>query len=719
MAFASIGIDGCMLVLVGASRCAMARLPIGLEYIVAAAAVFTEIALFFISTWHTSLMYGRRPEEVWLNTSVHAESYTLFALQATVISVCMYMPIRSFVLWVAPVAAVVAYLSILIFVGSCFPQPMLRTVPTLTFVCVMQFHGARRHEQHRREKWLALRRVQEQDTALQNAASLARALSEMAGTLSDVVLMLEQDLTIMNTGNDLKAYFGKPVAGSTLRELLSYGDRFRVDKISAEALSSGIMQSMPASLELEFATVQVQLVVVSTGSRAPCFIAGLHTVGQTPNQEGVLATDICGFSDVDKEDPLEDAFSELGSIPGNTKLESLASTTNTGRVFASVDEVRLKAQRGEQALGDVQQVMNRIAAMGLREHWLIQTRDITILPGRVLGTGGFGVVVMACLRGTPVAAKLPRELDGAKNLGQLSSVTNELRIHRHLRHSNIALFCGACIDPLGSIALIYEHIQGTPLHNYVLSSLAQDDDVVRTKLCLDIASAIGYLHTWTPPIVHGDLKPSNILVEEMRVCPRAKLLDFGLARGITKNAKPLGGTRSWMAPELVTQRASPPQPSPAADIFSFGMVTYFVVTGREPLRSLDIPGPHVTSLPLVWPGLSALEKSCSECCGECLSFDPARRPNMPMVQTWLQMCLPEDPRRLQRLGRATLSLLLDFVPWNAGLEQLRRGGPNVDGLCTWPEHDEEDSSSKPSDFLQESLSPNCSGSSTARGKQSL
>lgn len=74
---------------------------------------------------------------------------------------------------------------------------------------------------------------------------------------------------------------------------------------------------------------------------------------------------------------------------------------------------------------------------------------------------------------------------------------------------------------------------------------------MRIDLAHDTACALTYLHARTPPIVHGDIKGSNVLVE--RSSPgrlRAKLLDFGLSRTLNRSkSKPLGGTRLWMAPE--------------------------------------------------------------------------------------------------------------------------------------------------------------------------
>merc|ERR1712137_1425417 len=80
-------------------------------------------------------------------------------------------------------------------------------------------------------------------------------------------------------------------------------------------------------------------------------------------------------------------------------------------------------------------------------------------------------------------------------------------------------------------------------------------------------------------IVHGDLKAANVLVESRNGQPHAKLLDFGLARVLTRDALPLGGSTRWMAPEVFIRA----KPSPAADVFALGRLIFLVLTRVMPL----------------------------------------------------------------------------------------------------------------------------------------
>ena len=79
--------------------------------------------------------------------------------------------------------------------------------------------------------------------------------------------------------------------------------------------------------------------------------------------------------------------------------------------------------------------------------------------------------------------------------------------------------------------------------------------------------ALRYLHRKCPPVVHGDLKHSNVMIETRALKHggsffQARLLEFGWSRVPSDRAKPLGGTMRWCAPEVFNQ--SVPLPSATA-----------------------------------------------------------------------------------------------------------------------------------------------------------
>lgn len=96
------------------------------------------------------------------------------------------------------------------------------------------------------------------------------------------------------------------------------------------------------------------------------------------------------------------------------------------------------------------------------------------------------------------------------------------------------------------------------------------------SILTQIADALQEVHEHC--LAHGDIKPSNILLENGQVY----LADFGLARHMqeTKDVSEMQGTPEYMAPELTTQTATP-----ASDIYALGIVLYQMLTGRLPFQS--------------------------------------------------------------------------------------------------------------------------------------
>jgi serine/threonine-protein kinase len=132
--------------------------------------------------------------------------------------------------------------------------------------------------------------------------------------------------------------------------------------------------------------------------------------------------------------------------------------------------------------------------------------------------------------------------------------------------------------------IIMEYIDGRPL-----SSLLENGALPQSKaiaLGRQIASAMATAHA--QGVVHGDLKPGNIMVTDADV---AKIMDFGLARRYSQSdpqgsARPGGisGTPAYMAPEQA--RGEPP--SPASDVFSLGIILYEMITGHKVITTTNL-----------------------------------------------------------------------------------------------------------------------------------
>jgi len=291
--------------------------------------------------------------------------------------------------------------------------------------------------------------------------------------------------------------------------------------------------------------------------------------------------------------------------PDEKRSESVPDTTYTGKIFDDALEDQLEG----------------VMDIGRSEHWLIQCEDLELQPDRILGRGGFGVVILGTFEGIPVAVKTTLSSQGQRKNHDILSLCNEVRFLRKFRHPNIVSFYGLCFCAQhDELALVLEYVHGKPLKAFVLSQTNLPSEV-RMKLVHEIARALRYLHSRSPKIIHGDLKDSNIFVENASILPQAKLLDFGLSRALTKHAKPLGGTINWLVPEILSEPRQPPRT--ASDVFAFGHVMRFVLTGIRPST------PSVNSAR--WPDDRKDTQQYETVVEACTQVQPSSRPCMETV----------------------------------------------------------------------------------------
>jgi len=223
--------------------------------------------------------------------------------------------------------------------------------------------------------------------------------------------------------------------------------------------------------------------------------------------------------------------------------------------------------------------LEEIKNIGKIEHWLVDCELVHVEPDRILGQGSYGVVNGARYCGSRAVVKFQKDAvfpDAKATRNYLASASNELRVMRGLRHPNIVLFHGAWLTD-NTIATVLEEIRGQKLKLFLSQPL---NLVWQEIMMLDTCSAIWYLHAQMPSIVHGDVKPANIMVEVVvsagsRILkPLVKLIDFGLSRVLSGGAGPMGGTSRWMAPEV--RRGA--MGATSADIFSLGCIMFFILT---------------------------------------------------------------------------------------------------------------------------------------------
>lgn len=196
-----------------------------------------------------------------------------------------------------------------------------------------------------------------------------------------------------------------------------------------------------------------------------------------------------------------------------------------------------------------------------------------------LGKGGMGEVFLAYDRSTqqPGALKVVRE--ESRMPGDDEALRQELLLARSVSHPNVCRVHDLAPSPWGPI-LVMEHIAGQTLHTHIRRRKAQGGytaDEFR-KIASEVAAGLAAIHA--QGLVHGDLKPGNVMVTG----DRAIILDFGFAQERARlsarrpGAPPDGGTPNYMAPERLRSGGA----SPEDDMYALGLTLWEMWTCRVP-----------------------------------------------------------------------------------------------------------------------------------------
>ncbi|KAK7346240.1 hypothetical protein VNO80_20755 [Phaseolus coccineus] len=197
-----------------------------------------------------------------------------------------------------------------------------------------------------------------------------------------------------------------------------------------------------------------------------------------------------------------------------------------------------------------------------------------------IGSGGYGKVYKGVLPdGKTVAIK--RAQQGSMQ-GGLEFKT-EIELLSRVHHKNLVALVGFCFEQ-GEQMLVYEFIANGTLRE----SLSGKSDIHldwkrRLRIALGSARGLAYLHELAnPPIIHRDVKSTNILLDENLT---AKVADFGLSKLVSDSEKghvstQVKGTLGYLDPEYYMTQ----QLTEKSDVYSFGVVMLELITSRQPIE---------------------------------------------------------------------------------------------------------------------------------------
>lgn len=197
-----------------------------------------------------------------------------------------------------------------------------------------------------------------------------------------------------------------------------------------------------------------------------------------------------------------------------------------------------------------------------------------------IGSGGFGSTYRAEISPGTIVAVKRLTVEMCQGVPQFNA---EIRSLGRIRHPNLVTLIGYYASP-SEMFLIYNYLPGGNLEKFIRERPAHalGWNVIH-KIALGIANALSFLHDQCKPrILHRDVKPSNILLDEEF---NAYLSDFGLARLLddfeTHVTTGVAGTFGYVAPEYaLTCRASE-----KADVYSYGVMLLELISDKRALDS--------------------------------------------------------------------------------------------------------------------------------------
>ncbi len=227
----------------------------------------------------------------------------------------------------------------------------------------------------------------------------------------------------------------------------------------------------------------------------------------------------------------------------------------------------------------------------------------------------------------------------------LLSTSRESSILRSLVHHGLPRFICE-YENENCLCVVREYVSGMPLSDMAKEHHFTEQEAV--DITLQLCGILSYLHSQNPPVIHRDIKPQNIIIDNSG---KVKLIDFGISRNYDVNAKKdtvFFGTQEFAPPEQYGFS----QTDNRADLFSLGIVFGWLLTGETEVEKV--------SERLEISRFAKIYRKCTE-------FSPKDRyPSADKLKEALLHSCGEQRRSVRRAAAVLISILLLMTGFGVG-----------------------------------------------------
>uniref|UniRef100_UPI00398F5EE1 receptor-interacting serine/threonine-protein kinase 3-like n=1 Tax=Pristiophorus japonicus TaxID=55135 RepID=UPI00398F5EE1 len=264
---------------------------------------------------------------------------------------------------------------------------------------------------------------------------------------------------------------------------------------------------------------------------------------------------------------------------------------------------------------------------------LVVVTETQLTDRREVGSGGFGTIQRARHTGWGIDVALKVLHGSTDRCAANKDLLREAELMNSLRFPNVMCLLGLYREQNKPLGIVMEFMEGGSLAS--LQERVTLPWPLRARLIHQVALGMNYLHGLDPPLLHLDLNPRNVLLDDGL---RAKVADFGLSKlkqiVSSEHSSSLAGTLEYLPPEALASDINQYKAAGSTDVYSFSILMWSVLTGKKPysgvlqrgLIKLLIPQNQRPDLSLLHT-LDSVEKlDLKALMEECWHSDPEQRP---------------------------------------------------------------------------------------------